>query len=55
MEIEALRAQAQSALGDRFDVRAFHDLMLGSGALPLSVLGDLVQAWAAESTADAAD
>lgn len=45
LEIQRLRAEAQRALGQRFDVRAFHDLVLGEGALPLSVLADVVSAW----------
>jgi uncharacterized protein (DUF885 family) len=45
LEIERLRAAAQAALGDDFDVKAFHDAVLGSGALPLSVLGDVIDAW----------
>ena len=38
LKIQALRAEAEKALGERFDIRAFHDQLLGSGALPLSVL-----------------
>ena len=45
LEIQRLRAQAEQALGDRFDVRAFHDLVLGHGPLPLSVLADVVAEW----------
>ena len=35
------------ALGDRFDIRAFHDAVLGGGALPLAVLADVVADWIA--------
>jgi uncharacterized protein (DUF885 family) len=46
-EIFRLRAEAQDAMGDRFDIRGFHDTVLGSGPVPLPVLGDLVRAWSA--------
>jgi uncharacterized protein (DUF885 family) len=49
LEIERLRAQASDALGADFDLRDFHDAVLGSGALPLSVLGDVIDAWAEAS------
>jgi uncharacterized protein (DUF885 family) len=39
------RAAARDRLGARFDVAAFHDVVLGSGAVTLPVLGDLVEAW----------
>ncbi|MFF5987527.1 DUF885 domain-containing protein [Prauserella flavalba] len=45
LEIQRLRAEAERALGDRFDIKAFHDLVLGSGALPMSVLADAVADW----------
>jgi uncharacterized protein (DUF885 family) len=45
LEIERLRAEASDRLGARFDVAAFHDVVLGSGAVTLPVLGDLVEAW----------
>ncbi|MFD6888480.1 DUF885 domain-containing protein [Streptomyces sp. NPDC059957] len=45
LEIQRLRATAASRLGSRFDVRAFHDLVLGSGPLPLGVLDEVVGAW----------
>ena len=47
LEIQALRARAQEALGDRFDIRDFHDRVLAVGALPLAVLGEVVDAWIA--------
>ena len=51
LRIQALRDEAEKALGDRFDVRAFHDKLLGSGALPLSVLETEMRAWIAEQSA----
>jgi uncharacterized protein (DUF885 family) len=47
LEIERLRAEAERALGDRFDIREFHDTVLGSGTLPLPVLADVVATWVA--------
>lgn len=46
-EIVRLRRRAQEQLGARFDVREFHGVVLGQGALPLPVLDDLVSAWTA--------
>ncbi len=45
LKIKALRARAQAALGDHFDLRAFHDRVLDDGALPLEVLDAHVNAW----------
>ena len=50
IEIETLRARAEQALGDAFDIRDFHDVLLASGALPLAVLSDLVDTWIAART-----
>jgi uncharacterized protein (DUF885 family) len=44
-EIFALRHQAERALGPAFDVRAFHDLVLGAGAVSLAVLRAEVERW----------
>ena len=46
MNIQQARAYAENTLGDRFDIREFHDLVLGAGALPLSMLHKRVQNWA---------
>ena len=45
--ISALRRKAESALGARFDVRDFHEVVLAHGALPLDVLAEQVDAWIA--------
>lgn len=47
LEIRRLREEAHAALGDRFDVRAFHDVVLGSGAMPLDLLRAQVEGWIA--------
>jgi uncharacterized protein (DUF885 family) len=47
LKILELRARAQKALGDKFDIRAFHDQVLDSGALPLDVLDSRIDAWIA--------
>jgi uncharacterized protein (DUF885 family) len=45
-EIRRLRAAAEHRLGARFDIRSFHGAVLGSGAVPLGVLDQLVTRWA---------
>jgi len=47
MEILELRERAKTALGAKFDIKAFHDEVLDSGALPLDVLEQRVDAWIA--------
>ena len=47
MTIQRLRAKAQAALGDRFDIRKFHAQVLMTGALPLSVLEKKIDDWIA--------
>ena len=48
--IEALRAKCEKTLGDRFDVRAFHDAVLAEGAVPLPVLEACIHDWLAGQT-----
>lgn len=47
LKIRALRAEAEAALGARFDIREFHDVVLGQGAVPLDALDAQVRAWIA--------
>ncbi len=47
LKLLELRARAQSALGTKFDIRKFHDLVIDSGALPLNVLDQRVNDWIA--------
>ncbi|HEX4225336.1 MAG TPA: DUF885 domain-containing protein [Pseudonocardiaceae bacterium] len=49
LEIQRLRAHATAVLGDRFDLRGFHDAVLGSGRLPLAVLDTVIEEWIAVS------
>ncbi|MEM8933564.1 MAG: DUF885 domain-containing protein [Acidobacteriota bacterium] len=46
-KILAIRRQAERALGERFDVRAFHEVVVGDGPMPLGVLADKVDRWVA--------
>lgn len=47
LTIQRLRKEAEAALSDRFDIRLFHDQVLGSGALPMPVLEAKVRRWIA--------
>jgi uncharacterized protein (DUF885 family) len=49
LAIRELRGEAETKLGEKFDVRAFHDCVLGSGALPLELLEQNVHAWIDET------
>jgi len=47
LRIRALRARAEERLGDKFDLRSFHDTILGQGQVPLDVLERIVERWIA--------
>jgi uncharacterized protein (DUF885 family) len=47
LKILALRDKAKTALGAKFDIRAFDDQVIGAGALPLDVLEQRIDAWIA--------
>ena len=52
LKILSLRAQAEATLGDDFDVREFHDVLLGGGALPLDILQRRMDDWLAQQLAE---
>lgn len=47
LKIKELRKQAEKRLGDKFDIKEFHDILLLDGALPLDVLEQRVEGWLA--------
>ena len=51
LQILALRAEAEKELGTHFDIRGFHDAVLGGGAMPLAMLQQRVRAWIVQSKA----
>ena len=51
LKISELRARAEMALGERFDIRRFHDELLGDGALALDVLEDKMLSWIKDQSA----
>ena len=55
LKIKELKAMAQAELGESFDIRGFHDKLLGNGALPLNVLETHMKEWVAEQKAAAAE
>ena len=55
MKIKELRAQARQELGSQFDLKEFHDVVLGSGPVPLDILSREVDQWVAEKKAAASE
>ncbi len=51
LKMQELRRKAEQALGDAFDVRAFHDELLGAGAVPMEVLETRMNRWLAKAIA----
>ena len=45
LKIRELRERATRELGEQFDIRAFHDMVLGRGAVPLGILEEGITAW----------
>ena len=50
IKIQELRKRAEETLGDDFDIRAFHDVILANGSVPLTILEELVDEWIAETS-----
>ncbi len=50
LKLLELREHAKAGMGDSFDIRAYHDLVLGGGALPLNILERRVDAWIASAS-----
>lgn len=49
LKIRELRAKASEALGDKFDIREFHNQVLTSGCIPLALLEDKINTWVTEN------
>lgn len=45
LKIQALREDAKTRLGDKFDIRKYHEIVLAEGAVPLDILEERVEAW----------
>ncbi len=51
IKIRQLRAKAEQTLGAKFDIRSFHDAVIGQGSLPMAVLEDVINDWIASEQA----
>jgi uncharacterized protein (DUF885 family) len=45
IKIRELRTKAETQLGAKFDIRSFHDTVIGQGSLPMAVLEDVIDDW----------
>ncbi len=45
LKILELRQKAKKSLGDKFDIRQFHEVLLSNGSVPLDLLEELVDRW----------
>jgi len=52
LEIQRLRSKAETRLGDRFDIRVFHNRILENGSVTLPMLGMSIDAWIEETLAE---
>ena len=52
LRIIELRSLAEEKLGEKFDIREFHDIVLGSGAVPLDILEEHVKEYIAINLSD---
>lgn len=55
IRLRAIRSRAEAELGDRFDIRRFHDALLVDGPLPMALLDERMDRWIAEEKARPAD
>ncbi len=52
IKIQDLRSKAEDTLGDKFDIREFHDVILANGSVPLKILEELVNEWVTAKAKD---
>jgi uncharacterized protein (DUF885 family) len=52
LKIPELREKTKKSLGDKFDIRQFHEVLLSNGSVPLDVLQELVNRWIKSNQAD---